>query len=172
MCGANCSRTWISTAGLHSACITPPVDSSLDGKLASVFQVVQDPPASGGISRKPSWPPFDQYFLSKLKTTFWIPEALVSMNWMRWSSSSVPINFSNSAPRRWGKESSWDSQLGEAELSHARSNFGSFFCSEDMEGYMHHYSAYGWKQRELRIKQTLFIIIVCMDWRQNIHLTQ
>ena len=163
MCGANCSRTWISTAGLHSACITPPVDSSLDGKLASVFQVVQDPPARGGISRKPSWPPFGQYFLSKLKATFWIPEALVSMNWMNWSSSSVPINFSNSATWRWGKESSWDSQLG-AELSHETSS-GSFFCSEDMEGYMHHYSAYGKKGNWNKL------YLSYMDWRQNIHLT-
>ena len=163
-------RTSISTVGLHSCCHAQRLQQLYD-KLASVFQVVQDPPASGGISRKPSWPPFGQYFLSKLKATFWIPEALVSMNWMNWSSSSVPINFSNSATWRWGKESSWDSQLG-AELSHETSNSGSFFCSEDMEGYMHHYSAYRWKQRELRIKQTLFIIIVCMDWRQNIHLTQ
>ena len=149
-------RTSISTVGLHSCCHAQRLQQLYD-KLASVFQVVQDPPASGGISRKPSWPPFDQYFLSKLKTTFWIPEALVSMNWMRWSSSSVPINFSNSAPSRWGKESSWDSQLGEAELSHARSNFGSFFCSEDMEGsaywkkgnwetnFIYHHSVYGLK---------------------------
>ena len=162
-------RTSISTVGLHSCCHAQRLQQLYD-KLAS-FQVVQDPPASAWHKFTTIFAAFLPDFWSKPKATFWIPVVLVSMNWMNWCSSSVPINFSNSATWRWGKESSWDSQLG-AELSRVRPNSGSFFCSEDMEGYMHHYSAYGWKQRELRIKQTLFIIIVCMDWRQNIHLTQ